>query len=84
MVEMRTAVFAIVSSLIALGGSAAFAGEHKAKHWKEPRVARDCTPINGFYGYYGNPWCDTGSYRPPDIQFREREKYYRRHYRIAR
>ena len=18
----------------------------------------DCTPINGRYGYYGNPWCD--------------------------
>ena len=20
--------------------------------------ARDCTPYNGPYGYYGNPWCD--------------------------
>ncbi len=32
---------------------------------KKPRrddrqVARDCTPINGPYGYYGNPWCDGG------------------------
>ena len=36
------------------------------------RVERDCTPINGRYGYYGNPWCDTGSSRPPDIEFRQR------------
>jgi len=21
---------------------------------------RDCTPINGPYGYYSNPWCDGG------------------------
>ena len=38
------------------------------------RVERDCTPINGRYGYYGNPWCDTGSSRPPDIEFRERQR----------
>jgi hypothetical protein len=81
---MRTAVFAIIFGLIALGGSAAIAGEHKAKHWKEPRVERDCTPINGFYGYYGNPWCDTGSSRPPDIEYREREKHYRRHNQAVR
>ena len=23
---------------------------------------RDCTPINGRSGYYGNPWCGTGPY----------------------
>lgn len=23
-------------------------------------VKRDCTPFNGRYGYYGNPWCQTG------------------------
>jgi hypothetical protein len=21
---------------------------------------KDCTPINGRYGYYGNPWCSPG------------------------
>lgn len=26
---------------------------------KEPPV-RDCTPYNGPFGYYGNPWCDGG------------------------
>jgi hypothetical protein len=42
--------------------------------WYAKPVERDCTPINGRYGYYGNPWCDTGSSRPPDIEFRERER----------
>ncbi len=23
-------------------------------------VERDCTPYNGPFGYYGNPWCDGG------------------------
>ncbi|MGE0022213.1 MAG: hypothetical protein AB7S70_01105 [Hyphomicrobium sp.] len=23
-------------------------------------VERDCTPVNGPFGYYGNPWCDGG------------------------
>lgn len=51
------------------------------KHtWQKPKLRpkpapdRDCTPINGRYGYYGNPWCDTGSSRPPDIEYRERHR----------
>jgi hypothetical protein len=48
---------------------------HKARRtWHNERVERDCTPINGRFGYYGNPWCDTGSSRPPDIEFRERQR----------
>jgi hypothetical protein len=43
-----------------------------------PRTDRDCTPINGRSGYYGNPWCDTGSYRLEDIWFRERQAAIRR------
>ena len=50
----------------------------KRKPVPPPYAMRDCTPINGFYGYYGNPWCDTGSYRPADIEFRERQRAMRR------
>lgn len=35
-------------------------------------AVRDCVPYNGRFGYYGNPWCDTGSYRLEDQEFRER------------
>jgi hypothetical protein len=59
----------------------ASAHSHTAKRRHVPEVKRDCTPINGFYGYYGNPWCDTGSSRPPDIEFRERQNFNRRHSR---
>jgi len=48
------------------------------------RVERDCTPINGRYGYYGNPWCDTGSSRPPDIEFRQRRAAQYRYWRAGR
>jgi hypothetical protein len=76
------AMFVVSAALVSgLGISAASAHKlspHRAKRLHVPRVERDCTPINGFYGYYGNPWCDTGSYRPPDIEFRERQRFLRR------
>ena len=50
----------------------AFAGSKRVK--AAHPVERDCTPINGRFGYYGNPWCDTGSYRQEDVEFRERHK----------
>ncbi|MGL4396223.1 MAG: hypothetical protein ACRCS9_06775 [Hyphomicrobium sp.] len=34
--------------------------------WRAP-VARDCTPMNGRYGYYGNLWCDRGAHRVEDV-----------------
>ncbi|HVZ03280.1 hypothetical protein [Hyphomicrobium sp.] len=83
---MRIVALAVfVVSLPAMAGSPAHAHKYKRKHTHRhlPRVERDCTPINGFYGYYGNPWCDTGSSRPPDIEFRERQDFYRRYYRAA-
>jgi hypothetical protein len=67
----------------AVSASAAPSRKHKATHWQLPRVEGDCTPINGFYGYYGNPWCDTGSSRPADIEFRERQQFQRRQARRA-
>lgn len=63
--------------MVSFSGQAARAGHTEAKHaWRKPhpRIQRDCTPLNGRYGYYGNPWCDTGSSRPPDIEFRERRR----------
>lgn len=28
-----------------------------APGWQQAPVVKDCTPLNGRYGYYGNPWC---------------------------
>jgi len=75
----------IIGILLALGAasatseaSAGYSARSKEKLRRAPppaeRVERDCTPINGRYGYYGNPWCDTGSSRPPDIEFREHQR----------
>lgn len=77
---MRRVLIAILATgLMPVICLPASAHSHKEKRRHVPRVERDCTPINGFYGYYGNPWCDTGSYRPPDIEFRERRNFNRRH-----
>lgn len=68
-----------VSALLGAGlamivmAAPASADHKRTKRAPVPTAERDCTPINGRYGYYGNPWCDTGSYRMEDIQFRERE-----------
>lgn len=78
---MRVAALAIafvLASAVSVSATPQGKQKYKTKHWQPPRATRDCTPINGFYGYYGNPWCDTGSSRPPDIEFRERQQFLRR------
>jgi len=35
-------------------------GKKPARAYDDRVVERDCAPINGPYGYYGNPWCDGG------------------------
>ena len=58
------------------GDAPAFAGSKRVK--AAHPVERDCTPINGRFGYYGNPWCDTGSYRQEDFEFRQRQAQLRK------
>lgn len=65
------AVLILTATLLA-GATAALAGADR-KPVRAVAVKRDCTPINGRFGYYGNPWCDTGSYRQEDIAFRQRQ-----------
>lgn len=37
------------------------ADAHGAKKAKRDRVVvRECTPYNGPFGYYGDPWCEGG------------------------
>jgi hypothetical protein len=76
---MRVATLSM-SAVLALSLSflPSAAGSSRAKHWSVEKVERDCVPLNGFYGYYGNPWCDTGSYRLDDIWYRERHAQMRR------
>lgn len=81
--EMRVSLALLIAVIAISSGVPAAEAKHaprpKAAHaWQKPRVDRDCTPINGFYGYYGNPWCDTGSSRPPDIEFRENHRHEKR------
>lgn len=72
------AVLILVATPFAASAAPRGKDSHRQKYRQLPHATRDCTPINGFYGYYGNPWCDTGSYRPADIEFRERQRAMRR------
>ena len=72
---MRAAIVLTVFCVAALGLNAGFAEAKRVKAATEPTVERDCTPINGRFGYYGNPWCDTGLYRQEDIEFRQRQTH---------
>lgn len=49
----------------------------KAPH----QLKRDCTPINGRYGYYGNPWCDADAFRNGEM-FRAHESRGRKAIRV--
>ncbi|MBS0233202.1 MAG: hypothetical protein JSR99_06920 [Proteobacteria bacterium] len=80
---MRVPIVLLVAALAVAAGAPPTQAKQqpraKGKHTlQKPRVERDCTPINGRYGYYGNPWCDTGSSRPPDLEFRENHRYQKR------
>ena len=72
MMHSKILAMLVLAATAAATPAIAVAGEKRATAKSSDRVARDCTPINGRYGYYGNPWCDTGSHRQEDIQFRER------------
>jgi hypothetical protein len=51
------------ATLVAAGLSAphdAAAGKKTKRTDHDGYAVRDCKPINGPYGYYGNPWCDGG------------------------
>lgn len=76
MLRNRPCVFGIglVIGLAAFVDGGASAHGLSAKSRRAASTTRDCIPINGRFGYYGNPWCDTGSYRLEDIEFRERQR----------
>ena len=46
----------VLTTMLLLAAS----GEARADSTATSSV-RDCIPINGRYGYYGNPWCDPTS-----------------------
>jgi hypothetical protein len=52
----------VLSIWVIAAAAAALAGPASAEGYRGYKVARDapvkdCTRINGRYGYYGNPWC---------------------------
>ena len=59
---------ALAAGLVATAEAAA----RRVKANAPVAAPRDCTPVNGRYGYYGNPWCDAGSYRQVDLTLRQR------------
>lgn len=54
------AAVAVGAAVILSAPVDADAGAKRAKRSDDRTAARDCTPFNGPYGYYGNPWCDGG------------------------
>jgi len=42
------------------------AGRRKGMRAAQPSPAKDCTRLNGRFGYYGNPWCTPAEQRAWD------------------
>lgn len=63
MLRNAYASVAAVAAALALVGStsAASAGSHRTykaqRDYVRSAPVKDCTRLNGRYGYYGNPWC---------------------------
>jgi hypothetical protein len=52
---------ASVLALLVAGIAASGAGEYRnyksSRGYVKAAPIKDCTPFNGRWGYYGNPWC---------------------------
>ena len=56
---LLTAAAIGLAAALSAPGDASAAGK-KPQRRPPAAEARDCTPFNGPFGYYGNPWCDGG------------------------
>ncbi len=66
---VRSTAMRAVTLSLSIAASFAHAGDLRKRETTPSNAQKDCTPINGRLGYYGNPWCDTGSYRVEDLRF---------------
>lgn len=57
---MMKSLVASALATVALVSAPLDADAQNKKPRRDREVARDCTPYNGPFGYYGNPWCDGG------------------------
>ena len=48
---------ALVIALAAMAASPSFADRKSARTAQPPPALKDCTRVNGRWGYYGNLWC---------------------------
>ncbi|HRY07642.1 MAG TPA: hypothetical protein P5114_11020 [Hyphomicrobiaceae bacterium] len=53
-------------------------GHASGERHKAPPPRKDCTRINGRWGYYGNPWCSPAEQRAFDIWDAQRIERLRR------
>ncbi len=90
--DMRIA-FILALGLAAVGTALpAYAAEgHSTRTTKDPSTAAietsrsrasqdrrtNCTPYNGPFGYYGNPWCEGGYFWTEDRPLNWDGRYYR-------
>jgi hypothetical protein len=56
--DMRFVAFVLLALVAVTAAVPADAARRKAvRAWQPAPVVKDCTPLNGRFGYYGNPWC---------------------------
>ncbi|MEQ1669882.1 MAG: hypothetical protein ABL893_03395 [Hyphomicrobium sp.] len=63
MTARRTLAAAAFAATLLTSLASAEAGQRHASRDHDAGYAptvRDCTPVNGPHGYYGNAWCDGG------------------------
>ena len=61
LVSIRTVAMLSLLTTLPLSGLAHAEGERRQQRARAPEAGtpvKDCTRLNGRYGYYANPWCD--------------------------
>lgn len=55
--RLLTTCTALLMTSAAVLALPAEAGKRKSARTWQPAPVKDCTRLNGRFGYYGNPWC---------------------------
>ncbi len=64
--SLTSLIVVLIAASVAICVPAEAAKRKALRSWRPAPVLKDCTRLNGRFGYYGNPWCSPAEQRAWD------------------
>jgi len=64
--SLTSLIVVLVATSVVVSVPADAAKRKALRSWKPAPALKDCTRLNGRFGYYGNPWCSAAEQRAWD------------------